>query len=173
MVLRDAGRRRPLLVVFVRYERRREDSPLIVMSLFTKRAFSAGLVVIIGFFSALIGLTLVFGLFAQIGLGFSPLHAGLTFAPWAFGTALGAAASGAVLGPRFGRRIIQTGLLVMAAGLGGIWFAIHRDGPDVTTLALVPELFVAGLGGGLSLPTPHRLAAARSTKSPYERRPRG
>jgi EmrB/QacA subfamily drug resistance transporter len=140
----------PVLVVFVLYERR-ADSPLIVLSVFSKRAFSAGLLVIIGFFGALIGLLLAFGLFVQIGLGFSPLHAGLTFAPWAFGTALGAAASGAVLGPKFGRRVIHAGLLVMAAGLVLVWFVIHNDGPDVTSLALGPGLLVAGVGGGLAL----------------------
>jgi hypothetical protein len=40
---------------------------------------------------------------------------------------------------------------LMAAGLVVLWFLIHRDGSDVTTLAPAPGLFIAGLGGGLAL----------------------
>jgi hypothetical protein len=141
----------PVLAAFVAYERRRTTSPLIEMGLFAKRAFSAGLVVITAFFSGLIGLLLVFGLYMQIGLGFSPLHAGLTFAPWALGTAAGAGLSGAVLGAKLGRRIIQLGLLVMAAGVVGLMITIDQAAVDVSTWQLAPTLLIAGLGGGLAL----------------------
>ena len=130
----------PVFGVFVWYERRRGYSPLIEAGLFAKRAFTGGLAVILGFFAAMLGFMLVFGLYLQIGLGYRPLSAGLAMAPWALGTAIGAALSGALLGPRFGRPVIHAGLLVMAVGLVGMWF-VPRE------LAI----FVAGFGTGLVL----------------------
>ena len=60
---------------------RRGGQPVLDLSLFTARSFSAGLVVNIGVFayfgSILLGLTL----FLQLGLGLSALDAGLSFAP--------------------------------------------------------------------------------------------
>jgi len=139
----------PVLVGFVAYERRRPDSPLIELSLFARRAYTAGLLVVTGFFAGLVGLMLVFGLYLQVGLGYSPLHAGLTFAPWAFGMALGAAVSGAVLGPRYGRRVIHAGLLTMTAGLVGLAVTIHFVAVPASTWQLLPGLVVCGIGAGL------------------------
>src|SRR3989440_6599183 len=130
----------PVFGGFVWCERRREHSPLIEAGLFAKRAFTGGLAVILGFFAAMLGFMLVFGLYLQIGLGYRPLSAGLAMAPWALGTAIGAALSGALLGPKFGRPVIHAGLLVMAPVLGGMWF-VPRE------LAI----FVAGFGTGLVL----------------------
>jgi EmrB/QacA subfamily drug resistance transporter len=141
----------PVFAIFVGYERRRGSSPLIEAGLFAKRAFTGGLAVIVGFFSGMAGFMLVFALFLQIGLGYSPLKAGLAMAPWALGTAVGAALSGAALGPKFGRRVIHAGLLVMLAGLVGIWYTIHRYGPATGAWDTAPAVFVAGFGMGLVL----------------------
>lgn len=141
----------PVFGIFVWYERRRQYPPLIEAGLFAKRAFSGGLAVVTGFFAGMIGFMLVFGLFLQIGLGYSPLSAGLTMAPWALGTAIGAALSGAALGPKFGRRVIHGGLLVMLAGLVGVWYTLHHYGVTTSGWALAPAVFVAGLGMGLVL----------------------
>ncbi len=139
----------PVLAVFARYERRRPDSPLVELSLFRRRAYPAGLLVIVGYFAALTGLMLVLGLFLQIGLGYSALHAGLTFAPWAFGMAAGAAASGAVLGARYGRRVIHAGLLVTIAGLGVVAATVHQVAAPVGSWQLLPGLLACGIGAGL------------------------
>jgi EmrB/QacA subfamily drug resistance transporter len=141
----------PVFGIFVWYERRRRNAPLIEAGLFAKRAFSGGLAVIAGFFAGMVGFMLVFGLFLQIGLGYSPLDAGLAMAPWALGTAIGAALSGAALGPKFGRRVIHAGLLVMLVGLAGTWYTIHHYGVTTTGWAMAPAVFVAGLGMGLVL----------------------
>jgi EmrB/QacA subfamily drug resistance transporter len=139
----------PVLAVFVLYERRRPDSPLVQLSLFTRRAYPAGLLVVTGFFAGLTGLMLVFGLYVQLGLGYSPLHAGLTFAPWAFGMALGAALSGAVLGAKYGRRVIHVGLLVMVAGLLGLAATIREVAVPAHTWQMTPAMLVTGIGAGL------------------------
>jgi hypothetical protein len=54
---------------------RRGKDPLVVPSLFRKRAFTGGLIAGLAFFSAMIGLSLVFNLYIQIGLHYSPLKA--------------------------------------------------------------------------------------------------
>ena len=77
-----------MLAVFVVVERRRERagvSPLVTMSLFRKRAFSAGLACALVFFAGMIGLMLVFSLYLQLGLGFGAAHAGVAFIPWSSG----------------------------------------------------------------------------------------
>jgi hypothetical protein len=139
----------PIFGIFVWYERRRESSPLIEAGLFAKRAFSGGLAVIMGFFCAMLGFLLVFGLFLQVGLGYRPLPAGLAMAPWAVGTAIGAALSGAVLGRRFGRAVIHAGLLVMIVGFVGTWYTLAHYGVTTSAWATAPAIFVAGFGMGL------------------------
>ena len=48
-------------------------SPLVTMSLFRKRAFSAGLATALVFFAGMIGVMLVFSLYLQLGQGFSAI----------------------------------------------------------------------------------------------------
>lgn len=123
-------------------------TPLVMPSLFGKRSFSSALVVGVLFFAGMSGLMLVLTLYLQIGLGFSALHAGLTFVPWPLGIVVGAVLSMGVLVPRFGRNVIVGSALVMAAGIAGTWLTLRLAEPPVTSLELVPALFVAGLGMG-------------------------
>src|SRR4051812_27450392 len=141
----------PVLCLFVWQQRRRERtgrSPLVTSSLFRKRAFVAGVAVIMLFFAGMIGLMLTFMLYLQLGLGYSALHAGLTLAPWSLGTAVGAGLAGAVLVPRFGRHVIHAGLVVMAAGVAELALASSRD---ASSWSLTPGLALAGIGMGLTL----------------------
>ena len=101
------------------------------------------------FFAGMSGFALVLGLYLQIGLGFTPLQAGLSQAPWALGVAIGAALSGAVLGRRYGRPVLQGGALVMAAGVVGVIVTLHLAGGPVTGWQLAPALLVCGTGMGL------------------------
>jgi EmrB/QacA subfamily drug resistance transporter len=140
----------PVLAVFVWYERlksRRDGSPLVPLSLFTDRAFSAGMSVAVTFFLGIASFALVLTLFLQLGLGFSPWHAGLTFLPFSVGVLV---ASGAAvrLAPRFGRGVTMAGALVIAAGMAGLIATLHHYGAAVTTWDLVPGLVAAGLGLG-------------------------
>ncbi len=141
----------PVLAAFVAYERRRPRSPLVELALFGRRAFAAGLIVITVFFGALSGLMLVFGLYLQVGLGYTPLHAGLTFAPWAFGIAVGAALAGIWLANRYGRRTVHGGLILVLLGLGWLALTIRDRGAEVSTPWLTPALLVSGVGIGLAL----------------------
>jgi len=139
------------LVAFVVHERRRErekKSPLVTMSLFRKRAFSAGLASALVFFAGMIGLMLTFSLYLQLGQGFSAIHTGLTLIPWALGTAVGAGLGGGLLGPRFGRPTLHAGLAVMLLGVLGLLLVSH-DG--ASSWAFVGPELVAGVGMGAML----------------------
>ncbi|WP_219419442.1 DHA2 family efflux MFS transporter permease subunit [Pseudonocardia nigra] len=140
----------PVLAVFALHQVRRSRagrSPLVEPGLFRMRAFSGGLLVGIVFFAGMTGLILALSLHLQLGLGFTPLAAGVTQAPWALGTAIGAVVCGAGLGRRFGRPVLQVGAVVMAAGIG-VLLATLTDG-QVSGWQLAPGLFICGFGMGL------------------------
>jgi MFS family permease len=136
---------------FAAYERRHRSRALIEPSLLRNRAFTSGLVVAVCFFAAMIGLNLVLSLFCQLGQGFSPLHTGLTLAPFAVGVAVTAGAS-YPLAQKLGRVSMQLGFGVMAVGLVLIAVMVHGAGHDVSSWTLVPGELLAGMGMGLSLP---------------------
>src|SRR6266571_3076278 len=117
----------PVFWMFALYERRktrRDNSPLVVLSLFGERALVSGLLLNLVFFSGVAAFFLTFSLFLQIGLGFTALHSGLTTIPFSFGTAIGSAVS-VRLAPRLGRAILSLGctipplLNVILAGISG------------------------------------------------------
>jgi hypothetical protein len=140
----------PVLAAFVGYERikaRRDGSPLVQLSLFRDRAFSAGMTVALTFFLGIASFALVLTLFLQLGLGFSPLHAGLTFLPFSAGVLVSSGAA-ARLAPKFGRGVTMVGALLTAAGMGTLIGTVHHFGAAVTTWDLVPGLAAAGLGLG-------------------------
>jgi EmrB/QacA subfamily drug resistance transporter len=127
---------------------RRAQHPVIEQTLFKNRSFVGGLVFLGTFFTAMNGFMLTINLFLQYGLDFTPKHTGLAMAPWALGMAVGAAASGAALGPKFGRRVLHGGLVVVGAGLLLLWATIGAQGMDTTGWDLAAGFFVTGLGSG-------------------------
>jgi EmrB/QacA subfamily drug resistance transporter len=140
----------PVFALFAWYERvktRRDGSPLVQLTLFTQRAFSIGITTAVTFFLGVTSFALILTLFLQIGLGFTPLHAGLTFLPFSGGV-LVASGAAARLAPRFGRGVTMVGALVMAAGMVGLIATVSHYGAAVTTREMVPALIVAGLGMG-------------------------
>lgn len=138
----------PVLGLFVVHERRRGDSALIEPSLFRNRAYTSGLAVLVSFFAGLGGFMLTFNVFTQGGLGYSPMRAGLALGPWSLGMAVGAAVAGGALVPRFGRRVLHAGLVLLVVGVVGLVATLQlTDQPGIWDLA--PATFVAGLGAGL------------------------
>ncbi|WP_412543518.1 MFS transporter [Longispora sp. K20-0274] len=142
----------PVGALFVWHQRartRRNGSPLVELSLFAVRSFAGGTGVQLTFGIATGIFFLTSTLYTQIGLGWSPLDAGLAGVPFALAVSVAAGLSVAVLVPRFGRRVIQAGALVMAAGaLLYLWQA-DRHGTDLHFWHLVPPTVVMGLGMGL------------------------
>jgi EmrB/QacA subfamily drug resistance transporter len=153
----------PVLAIFIWFERRKsakDGSPLVELSLFREREFSVGMAVALTFFLGIASFALVLTLFLQLGLGFTPLHAGLTFLPFSVGVMVSSGAA-ARLAPRFGRRVTMAGAVLTAAGMCGLIGATHHYGPAVTTWDLAPALVAAGLGLGAVLAPLADIALAR------------
>ena len=123
--------------------------PLVTTSVFAHRGYSGGLAYMTLFFMGLGGALLVVTLFLQEGQGFTPIHAALCLVPLTIGLTLGAVASGAYLGPKFGRRTLQGGTVVSGIGwLLVVLVGLHGDG-TVGVWQLAPGLLLSGLGAGL------------------------
>jgi EmrB/QacA subfamily drug resistance transporter len=143
------------LVVFgvlVAYERRkaaRDGSPLVELSLFRVKSFAAGIAVQTVFGLALGVFFLVWTLYLQIGLGWSPLRAGLTGVPFSIAVSTAAGLSVQQLVPRFGRRVLQAGALLMAAGVLLYLGEAGRYGTSIAAWQMVLPLVVMGVGMGL------------------------
>jgi EmrB/QacA subfamily drug resistance transporter len=132
------------------YEARKQRSggdPLVVPGLFAKRGFTGGLIVGLVFFAGMSGISLVLSLFTQLGLGYSPLKAGLVGVPLSIGMIIGFGLAQAV--QRFGRTVIHGGLVIMAGGVATVVLTLHLAGTDVTPWQLAPSLGLTGLGMGL------------------------
>jgi MFS family permease len=156
----------PVFALFVWYERikdRRDGSPLVPPRLFRERGFSAGMAIAVTFFMGIASFGLVLTLFLQLGLGFTPLHAGLTFLPFSVGVLISSGAA-ARLAPRFGRGVTMAGALIIAAGMAGIIATTHHYGPAVTTWELVPSLVGVGLGLGAVIAPLADIVLARVAK---------
>jgi EmrB/QacA subfamily drug resistance transporter len=140
----------PVFALFVWYEARkarRDGSPLVELSLFRERGFGVGMAVAISFFLGIASFALVLTLFLQLGLGFTPLHAGLTFVPFSLGVLI-ASGAGARLAPRFGRGVTMAGALIIAAAMGGLIVIVDHYGATVSTWDMAPALLFAGVGLG-------------------------
>jgi EmrB/QacA subfamily drug resistance transporter len=138
--------------VFGWYEARRQRTggdPLVVPGLFRKRGFSGGLVVGLVFFSTISGFSLAFSLFVQLGLGYSPLKAGLAFVPMSVGMVAGFGVAQAMR--KFGRTVIHIGTVVVAAGVVVNVVTLHLAGAGVTPWQLIPALGISGLGMGMMM----------------------
>ncbi|MEA5366853.1 MFS transporter [Amycolatopsis sp., V23-08] len=139
------------LVVFGLFvvSERRSDHPVVTRSLFGKRSFVVGLLVVGGFYAALSAFVLVVNLLLQSGLGWTPLQTGFALIPWAAGTAAATLLSGAVLAEKLGRANLHLGLAIAVAGLLGLWWTCAHWGDAVTVAKLTPALLVTGAGSGL------------------------
>lgn len=127
---------------------KRDGSPLVAPGLFRRRSFVAGILISLSFFSIVFGFFFIFTLFLQIGLGYSILKAGLTGIPFSLGVATAAGMSGPLLVPRFGRKIVSAGPVIMAAGYGLFILTIRHFGADVTPWEMIPSLIISGVGMG-------------------------
>ncbi|MEV6139510.1 MFS transporter [Nocardia sp. NPDC051990] len=141
-----------VLAVFVAYERRRSatvGSPLVVLNLFRERSFSAGMALWLLFWIALGGYFLVWTLYLQAGLGWTPLRAGLSASPFAIAAAAGAGTSVEVFVPCFGRRVLFAGAMINAAGFGLYLYLAAHYGPAITSAQMFAPLAISGFGFGL------------------------
>ncbi|MFB9348668.1 MFS transporter [Streptomyces heliomycini] len=137
------------LVAYERVKGARDGSPLIELSLFRVKSFAAGIAVQTVFGVGLGIFFLVWTLYMQVGLGWSALRAGLTGVPFSVAVSAAAGMSVQLLVPRFGRKVLQAGALVMAAGVLLYIAESERYGMDITSWQMALPLVVMGVGMGL------------------------
>ncbi|WP_141584316.1 MFS transporter [Actinomadura sp. WMMA1423] len=126
----------------------RVAEPLIDIRLFRRAAFSGSIGTNMFAMFALVAQSLIFSLFFQLALGWSPLKAGLAGLPGAAGAMIGGAALAPPLIGALGRaRVVALGMLVSAGGF--VLFA--TIGLDTSYWAMVPAMLLSGIGMGLGM----------------------
>ncbi|MFI9152371.1 MFS transporter [Streptomyces sp. NPDC053367] len=140
-----------VLTVFVRRQYRlvsRGTEPLLDPRLFTTvRGYAVGAGVGTLYFIGFSGVWLVFALFYQNGLGYSPLQSGLAVTPFALGSA-GAAVVAGRLVSRYGRLLTVCGLAGVIGGLGGAALLLRFAPLGMAPWIAAPVLFLGGVAGG-------------------------
>jgi EmrB/QacA subfamily drug resistance transporter len=131
----------------VRRQRAGRD-PLVEPSVFRHRPYTAGIVFSIVFTGSLGGIVMIFNVFLQNGLGFTPWHSAVTTAPWAAGAFIGSAVGGIAM-TKLGRRVLLAGLVVEAAGLAGVYAVLRMAGGGVSTVDLLAPMVIGGIGMGM------------------------
>lgn len=122
-------------------------APLIDPRWFAVRSFRVGVVTQFCFWAGQASYFLVLAFYLQLGLGLSALQSGLVFSILA-STYLVTSMRAAGLVARFGRNVIVTGGLVLAAGHLATAIAAAQGGH---VAALAPGLLLEGAGMGLCL----------------------
>jgi EmrB/QacA subfamily drug resistance transporter len=137
-----------LVAAFVAWELRARQ-PMLPMSFFRSRAFSAGNAAIFFTFASLFSAVFFFGQLMQVGLGYGPLGAGLRLIPWT-ATFLTVAPLAGALADRIGERpLMAGGLALQAVGMG--WLALVAD-PGLSYGTFVVPAIVAGVGVSMAIP---------------------
>ncbi|MDQ6605668.1 MAG: MFS transporter [Actinomycetota bacterium] len=142
-----------ILTAFVLQQRRLTGaggSPLLELSLFSERTFSAGLLAQLVFWCGQASFFLVLALYLQQGRGLSALDAGLVFSILA-ASYLAASFGAPALTERHGRRVLAAGALVLAAGHGLLLLTVADVGTGGSVGALFPSLLLIGGGMGLAI----------------------
>ncbi|TDC45159.1 MFS transporter [Actinomadura sp. KC345] len=126
----------------------RLDEPLIDVRLFRRAAFSGAVITNMFAMFALVAQSLIFSLFFQLALGWSPLKAGLAGVPGAAGAMIGGALLAPPLISALGRaRVVAAGMLLATCG----YTLFLTVGLDTSYWTMLPSMLLAGVGMGIGL----------------------
>jgi EmrB/QacA subfamily drug resistance transporter len=134
-----------LLAGFVAWELR-TAAPMLPMSFFKSRAFSATNGVSIAMYFGTFGSVFLLAQFFQVAQGYSAFEAGLRILPWTVMPIFIAPIAGALSDRIGGRPLMAAGLALQGAGLA--WLAAVM-GPTVAYIHFVPGFVMAGTGMAL------------------------
>ena len=140
----------PIFFLFSLWQKKKmeiDGSPLVLPSLMKQFAFRLGLSINMIFEMSMVGFFLTFGLFLQIGLLFSPLHAALTGIPLAIGISLTMGILGNKIS-KIGKNAIIFGTVIMASGIVAINYTFYHYTTSVHSWQLIPGLLIMGVGMG-------------------------
>lgn len=140
-----------LVALFLGWEQwmlRRDRAPLLDTRLLSATpgyptGAALGLVYFIGFS----GIWLVFALYFQGGLGYTPLQSGLAVTPFALGAAVSAAVAGRLVN-RYRRWLTLVGLGAVAVGLATTALVLYAVPVASAGWVVALPLLLAGIGGG-------------------------
>jgi EmrB/QacA subfamily drug resistance transporter len=138
-----------LMAAFLAWERRARY-PMLPLAYFRRRGFATANAVIFFQFISVIGSLFFITQLFQIGMGYSPLQAGLRILVWMAMPMLVAPAAGALADKIGNKPFMVTGLVLQAAGLG--WLAMVA-GIGTGYGTLVTPLIIAGIGTAMCFPT--------------------
>jgi EmrB/QacA subfamily drug resistance transporter len=137
-----------LFAAFVAWELRVRE-PMLPMSFFRSRAFSAGNGAIFLTLASLFTGVFFFAQFLQTAMDHGPLGAGLRLLPWT-ATFLTVAPIAGALADRIGERpLMSTGLSLEAVGLA--WLALIAE-PGMDYSSMLAPFVVAGVGVSMAIP---------------------
>ncbi|MCK9902316.1 MFS transporter [Frankia sp. Cpl3] len=143
----------PLFALFAVYERaaaRRGASPLIDLSLFRERAFTAGLLAQVVFWTGQASFFLVFAIYVQQGRGLDALEAGLIFVAIGGGY-MATSMTARHVAARLGRQVIALGGVLRMIALTAMVIILYAASSDVSLGWLIPALILDGAGMGLAV----------------------
>lgn len=134
-----------LIIAFVLVERA-VDNPMIDVTLFLDRRFSAACAAVTIAFFALFGFVFLITQFFQFVRDYTPLETGVRFLPVALAIAV-ASIVGGQLAPRIGTKLVVAPGLAL---LGGAFLWISQIPADVSyATVVVPQMLMLGVGIGL------------------------
>jgi EmrB/QacA subfamily drug resistance transporter len=125
---------------------RRAPAPMLPLSFFRSRTFSAANAASLFMFFGMFGSIFLLTQFLQTVQGYGPLAAGLRILPWTAMPIFVAPIAGALSDRIGGRPLMATGLALQAVALG--WLAAVSE-PTVAYSTLVPAFVMAGVGMAL------------------------
>jgi EmrB/QacA subfamily drug resistance transporter len=136
---------------FARLQSRRSRqgrAPLVEPSILKRRAYVAGLAVVLGFIGAMGGMMIALNVMFQTGLGFTPLACAVATVAIPV-TAIGGSITSSALLAKIGRTTMHIGIVVMAIGLIVVDMVMRSAGGGVTAWDLAGPLAITGFGMGM------------------------
>jgi len=137
-----------LMAIFVWYQNRRDKASgdaLVPPSLFRSRGYSAGVLTSLSWSASVGAFYLILVIYLQIGLGFSPIEAGLTTLPFALGALVGSGVA-VPLGPRLGKGLILIGALTQIGAYLWVRHVVDAQGDALVGTDLIMPMALAGFG---------------------------
>jgi EmrB/QacA subfamily drug resistance transporter len=138
-----------LIAGFIGWELRARE-PMLPMSFFRSRAFSAGNAAIFFTFASLFGTVFFYAQLLQTALGYGPLGAGLRLLPYT-ATFMTVAPIAGALADRIGERpLLVGGLALQSTGMA--WLALIAK-PDLPYSRMLAPFIIAGVGVSMAIPS--------------------
>jgi MFS family permease len=142
----------PVFAIFWLWQQKKlakDNSPLIIPTLFKTYSYAIGLFANILFQLVMIGFFFTFTLTLQIGLGFEVIKAALTGLPIAIGIGISIGGIAPNLAKVIGRYTMTIGTVVMAIGLAITALIFQNEGMKTNPWHLTPGLLIIGTGMGM------------------------